>query len=57
MPARKLEITAELRAKVKALSGCGLSLKEIGLLIGVKSEKTLRKHFGDETLNWDRLKH
>ena len=48
MPARKLEITAELREKVKALSGCGLSLKEICWLIGVRSAKTLRKHFGDE---------
>ena len=48
MPRMKFQPTDDLRQKVKALAGCGVSQQQICLLIGIRSRKTLRKHFRNE---------
>ena len=48
MPPRKFQPTDELRERVKTLAGCGMRQREICQLIGLRSRKTLRKHFRKE---------
>lgn len=48
MPRRKLNPTDEQRAKVKSYAATGTPQEEIALVIGIKSPKTLRKHFREE---------
>ena len=48
MPRPRFIATEERRRTVKALSGYRLSQKEIATVIGLRSEKTLRKHFRTE---------
>jgi hypothetical protein len=48
VPRKKFEPTEELRRKVKALVGFGVSRWQICTLIGIKSTKTLRKYFRKE---------
>ena len=45
MPRMKFEPTDELRRKVKVFVGCGVPQQQICHLIGIRSVKTLRKHF------------
>jgi len=48
MPRRKLEPTDEQRAKVKSYAATGTPQEQIARLIGIKSPKTLRRHFREE---------
>ena len=48
MPRKKFEATDELRQKVKALVGFGVSRRQICTLIGIQSTKTLSKYFRKE---------
>ena len=48
MPRPKLTPTEEQRRMVKALSACGTPHEKIAKVIGVRSPKTLRKHFREE---------
>ncbi len=48
MPRPKLNPTAEQRKRVKLLAAVGTTHEEIARQIGVRSPKTLRKHFRDE---------
>ena len=48
MPPPRLNPTDEQRKKVKALVAVGIPQDEIARQIGVRSPKTLRKHFRDE---------
>jgi hypothetical protein len=48
MPRKKFEPTEELRRKVKALVGFGVSRRQICTLIGIQSTKTLGKYFRKE---------
>lgn len=48
MPRPRLSPTDEQRKKVKTLSAVGIPQNEIARQIGVRSPKTLRKHFRNE---------
>jgi hypothetical protein len=48
MPPRKFHATDDLRRQVKALAGFGVTARQICSLIGLRSTKTLRKHFRTE---------
>jgi hypothetical protein len=48
MPRPKLQPTEEQRKRVKSLVAVGVPHEEIARQIGVRSPKTLRKHFRDE---------
>lgn len=48
MPRPNLKATDEQRKKVKSLAAVGIPHEEIALQIGVRSPKTLRKHFREE---------
>ena len=48
MPRPKLNPTEEDRRKVKMHSAVGTPHEEIAKMIGIRSAKTLRKHFRDE---------
>jgi hypothetical protein len=48
MPRPRLNPTDEQRNKVKALVAVGIPHEEIARQIGVRSPKTLRKHFREE---------
>lgn len=48
MPRPKLEPTSEQRRLVKSLAACGTRQEEIARVIGIRSPKTLRKHFRHE---------
>ena len=48
MPRPKLDPTDEQRKKVKTLSAVGIPQDEIARHIGIRSPKTLRKHFREE---------
>ena len=45
MPRPKLNPTEEQRRKVKILSACGTTHEKIAEAMGIRSPKTLRKHF------------
>ena len=42
------EVTTEKRSKVRALAGYGTKHEEIARMVGIRSPKTLRKHFRQE---------
>lgn len=48
MPRPKLNPTQEQRQLVKSLTAMGTLQKEIAMMIGIRSPKTLRKHFRKE---------
>ena len=48
MPRPKLNPTEEQRRKVKILAACGTPHEKIAEAIGIRSPKTLRKHYRDE---------
>lgn len=48
MPRPKLNPTEEQRRKVKALSACGTPHDKIAEMLGIRSPKTLRKHYRSE---------
>jgi len=48
MPRPKLNPTEEQRRKVKILSACGTPHEKIAEAMGIRSPKTLRKHFREE---------
>ena len=48
MPRLKFEPTDEVRQRVKAMAGFGLSQRQICVLIGMRSTRTLRRHFRSE---------
>ena len=48
MPRPKLKPTDEQRKKVKMLAAVGTSHENIARLIGIRSPKTLRKHYREE---------
>ena len=48
MPRPKLTPTDDQRRMVKTLSACGTPHEKIAEAIGVRSPKTLRKHFREE---------
>ena len=48
MPRPKFEPTEEQRRLVKSMAAIGIRHEDIALKIGVRSDKTLRKHFRDE---------
>jgi len=48
MPRPKLDPSQEQRKRVKSLSAVGITQEEIARQIGVRSPKTLRKHFREE---------
>jgi hypothetical protein len=48
MPRRKFQPTEELRARLKAWAGFGMTKKQICNLIGLRSTKTLHKYFRGE---------
>lgn len=48
MPRRKLKVTDEDRRLVKQLAAVGVPQEVIARKIGVRSPKTLRKHFREE---------
>jgi len=48
MPRPKLTPTGEQRRLVKSLVACGIRQEEIARVIGIRSPKTLRKHFREE---------
>jgi hypothetical protein len=48
MPRPKLKPSEEQRKRVKALSAVGIPQEQIARQIGVRSPKTLRKHFREE---------
>jgi hypothetical protein len=48
MPRKSFDPTTEDRRLVKHLAAVGISQEDIGLKVGIKSPKTLRKHFSNE---------
>ena len=48
MPRPKLNPTEMQRSQVRALAACGVPEKTIARWVGVRSEKTVRKHFRQE---------
>ena len=48
MPCPKLNPTDEQRRKAKILSACGTPHEKIAEVMGIRSPKTLRKHFREE---------
>lgn len=48
MPRPNLNPSDEQRKKVKQLAACGFTHETIGQAIGVRSPKTLRKHFREQ---------
>ena len=48
MPRPKLNPTEEQRGQVRALAACGVPQQTIARWVGVRSEKTIRKHFRKE---------
>jgi hypothetical protein len=48
MPRPRLNPTDDQRNEVKSLSGYGLHQADIARMIGIRSPKTLRKHFRNE---------
>jgi hypothetical protein len=48
MPRAKLNPTEEQRQLVKSLAAVGTPQEEIAKMIGIRSPKTLRKHFREE---------
>jgi hypothetical protein len=48
MPPKRNQPTPERRSKVKALAGFGLRQEEICAIIGLRSPKTLRRHYRRE---------
>jgi hypothetical protein len=48
MPRPKLNPTEEQRRMVKTMTAMGAKQEDIALRLGVRSPKTLRKHFRDE---------
>jgi hypothetical protein len=48
MPRPRLQPTNEQRRLVKSLAACGVPQVQIARKVGVRSEKTLRKHFREE---------
>ena len=48
MPPKRNQPTPERRNQVKALAGFGLRQEEICAIVGLRSPKTLRRHYGRE---------
>jgi len=48
MPRPRLTPSAEQRQKVKSMAAMGIPQKRIAEMIGLRSEKTLRRHFRQE---------
>jgi len=48
MPRPKLEPTSEDRRLVRSFAACGIRQEEIARIMGIRSPKTLRKHFREE---------
>ena len=48
MPRKRYEPTEEQRALVKRLAGCRLGQEQICAMVGLRSPKTLRRHFQRE---------
>lgn len=48
MPRKRNQPSGEQRSRVKALAGLGLRQEEICALIGLRSPKTLRRHYSRE---------
>jgi hypothetical protein len=48
MPRPKLKPTQEQRSQVKSFAAFGIPHEDIAKVIGIKSPKTLRKHFRQE---------
>ena len=48
MPRPKLKPTEDLRRMVKTMTAMGAKQEDVAARIGVRSPKTLRKHFRDE---------
>ena len=48
MPRPPIQITEEQRRLVKNLSACGVPQEQIARRVGIRSAKTLRKHFREE---------
>ena len=44
----RFKVTAENRKTVKALAGYGMTHEQIAQMIGIRSAKTLRRHFRPE---------
>jgi hypothetical protein len=50
MPKSRYQPTEEKRKKVKALAGLGVPQEQICTMIGLRSQKTLRRYFSKELL-------
>ncbi len=50
MPCKRKQPTEEQRSRVKALAGLGMPQEEICALVGLRSAKTLRRHYPGELL-------
>jgi|HubBroStandDraft_6_1064221.scaffolds.fasta_scaffold1421582_2 hypothetical protein len=48
MPRPKFEPTYEQRELVRSMAGVGIPQEDIGVKIGIRCPKTLRKHFREE---------
>ena len=48
MPRRQFKPTPEQRKQVRTLAAVGTPQQDIARIIGIRSEKTLRRHFRDE---------
>ena len=48
MPRPRLQPSDEQRRMVKTLSALGIPQKQIARQVGIRSDKTLRKHFREE---------
>ena len=48
MPRPNLRPTEEQRKLVKSLAACGIHQEKIAAMLGIRSPKTLRKHFRKE---------
>jgi hypothetical protein len=51
MPRPNINPSKEQRLLVRSLAACGIRQDEIARKVGVRSEKTLRKHFREELDN------
>lgn len=48
MPRPKLQPTEENRKMVRMMAACGIDQEQIAARIGIRSTKTLRKHYRDD---------